>query len=423
MDGLVDLMELAGEVAGGGGDGGDAKGGSVPDDSVVEFGDGEVEAVAEFIFHGTENLAAVFEGLRVRDVDFDGEFGDGHFSADKHKVDCHADADGGEEEPEDESVARDAAGLPGAGAELVNQLDVTQSGAEGDDDAEGDERNSGPEGEAGGANVGWCMRLGRRDLAEEETETADRETDAHESEAGADPGEEGPLGCEIDSGILLGGLVGGVHGGIVRQGLPFEFANDPGGHAALALDYCCFDGVDQFGVESRRKMHEQCFVDTIELATAGGEVAAAFEALVRHADGGGEAAEEEAAGFEDAPETFEDRVELCVTAAEVEDGAAVDEVEEGVGEGDGLEWFDAEVVGGKRGRKGGGEGAGLFDSCRVLIDCEDVVAFAEKIDEVAAGAAAGVEDAHARDDVAAEKMIEEIDVDEAELFLQIGHSD
>ncbi len=78
MDGLVDLLELAGEVAGGGGDGGDAEGGAVPDDAFVEFGDGEVEAVAELVLHGAEDLAAVFEGVGVRDFELDGEFGDGH---------------------------------------------------------------------------------------------------------------------------------------------------------------------------------------------------------------------------------------------------------------------------------------------------------------------------------------------------------
>ena len=78
MDGLVNLLELAGEIGGGGGDGGDSEGGAVPDDAVVELGYGEVEAVAELVFHGAKDLAAVFEGLSVVDLQFDGEFGDGH---------------------------------------------------------------------------------------------------------------------------------------------------------------------------------------------------------------------------------------------------------------------------------------------------------------------------------------------------------
>ena len=78
MDCVVDLVEFAGEIAGGGGDGGDSKSGTVPNHAVVKFGDGKVEAVAEFVFHGTEHLAAVFKGLSMRNLQFDGEFSDGH---------------------------------------------------------------------------------------------------------------------------------------------------------------------------------------------------------------------------------------------------------------------------------------------------------------------------------------------------------
>ena len=78
MGGLIDLLELSSEVAGGGGDGCDAEGGAVPNDGVVELGDGEVEAVAELLFHGADDLPAVFEGLGVGDFDLEDEFGQGH---------------------------------------------------------------------------------------------------------------------------------------------------------------------------------------------------------------------------------------------------------------------------------------------------------------------------------------------------------
>jgi hypothetical protein len=114
------------------------------------------------------------------------------FSANEHKVDRHADTDGGEDKAKDDSVTRDPSGLPGAGAELVDQLDVTEDGAEVDDDAKGDESDSGPEGDAG--VVGREMGLGSAKLAEEETEATDGEANAHKAEAGADPGEKGSLG-------------------------------------------------------------------------------------------------------------------------------------------------------------------------------------------------------------------------------------
>ena len=75
---LVDLLELSGEIAGGRGDSRDAEGGAIPDDGVVELGYGEIEAVAKFLFHGADDLAAVFEGLGVGDFYLDDEFGQRH---------------------------------------------------------------------------------------------------------------------------------------------------------------------------------------------------------------------------------------------------------------------------------------------------------------------------------------------------------
>jgi hypothetical protein len=73
------------------------------------------------------------------------------------------------------------------------------------------------------------------------------------------------------------------------------------------------------------------------------------------------------------------------------------------------------------GSEGGGESAGLCDGGGTLIGAEDLVAFAEEIDEIAAGAASGVEDSHAGHDVSAKDLVEEVDVDLAELLLEGGH--
>ena len=63
----------------------------------------------------------------------------------------------------------------------------------------------------------------------------------------------------------------------------------------------------------------------------------------------------------------------------------------------GVEGFNAKMA--RRERWEGG--ADLLDDRGVVIRGEDLVAFAKEVDEVAAGAAAGVEDAHAGLDVAA----------------------
>ena len=65
--------------------------------------------------------------------------------------------------------------------------------------------------------MGRKVRFCGANLAEEKAEAADCEADSHEAESGADPGEEGSLGGEVDAGVLLSGLGWIGHGGIVRR--------------------------------------------------------------------------------------------------------------------------------------------------------------------------------------------------------------
>ncbi|HTV08882.1 MAG TPA: hypothetical protein VMD97_07550 [Candidatus Aquilonibacter sp.] len=79
----LDLVELPGQVTGRAGDSGDAESGAVPDERVVEFGDGDVEAMAEFFLERAHGLAAVLEGVRVLDGELEGECGERHESEGK----------------------------------------------------------------------------------------------------------------------------------------------------------------------------------------------------------------------------------------------------------------------------------------------------------------------------------------------------
>ena len=49
------------------------------------------------------------------------------------------------------------------------------------------------------------------------------------------------------------------------------------------------------------------------------------------------------------------------------------------------------------------------------VDAEDVVAVPEEVDEIAPAAAAGIDDTHAGRDSSTQELIEEVDVDLAEL--------
>ncbi len=65
-----------------------------------------------------------------------------------------------------------------------------------------------------------------------------------------------------------------------------------------------------------------------------------------------------------------------------------------------------------------GVGARRLDRHGIGVDRDDVVAGTEQVDQIPAAAAAGIEDAHPRRNAAAKYLIEEIDVDTAEVLGQ-----
>jgi hypothetical protein len=73
-NGLERLLEVRGIV----GECDDANLGTLPGVLVIEFGDGYVEARAEPVFEAAQNLALVFQGMCVRDEDFQSQQTDGH---------------------------------------------------------------------------------------------------------------------------------------------------------------------------------------------------------------------------------------------------------------------------------------------------------------------------------------------------------
>jgi hypothetical protein len=106
-----------------------------------------------------------------------------------------------------------------------------------------------------------------------------------------------------------------------------------------------------------------------------------------------------------------------LVAGEVKDGVAENHIGEGVGKGHLLDGSDLEILRGQTSLERCGELADMVDGLSVLVDGEDFAAFAKQMDEVAAVATSGVENDHARNDVAAQDLIEDVDVDLAELIL------
>ena len=142
--------------------------------------------------------------------------------------------------------------------------------------------------------------------------------------------------------------------------------------------------------------------------------------LILHADGRCEAAEEEPTGLQDSPRSVQHGGKVLVVAGEVEDGAADDYVREGVVKGRprpaprGNLAREAEAPGTRPDRAVG-------DGLPFGVGGIDLIALSQHVDEVAARAAAGIEDAHAGSDASVQQLVEEVDVDLAELLLEGGH--
>ena len=58
----------------------------LPNFLMIQFGDGHVEMRAQPVFQAAKHLPLVFEGLRIRDVNFQGEKADRHFRSPENAV-------------------------------------------------------------------------------------------------------------------------------------------------------------------------------------------------------------------------------------------------------------------------------------------------------------------------------------------------
>ncbi len=80
---------------------------------------------------------------------------------------------------------------------------------------------------------------------------------------------------------------------------------------------------------------------------------------------------------------------------------------------------DAKVVRRQMRRELRGQRSNLCDCLRRLIDAARIESAPEKIDEIAAAATAGIKHPHLGRDSTLEELVEQINVDAAELFLEI----
>src|SRR5206468_3151184 len=131
------------------------------------------------------------------------------------------------------------------------------------------------------------------------------------------------------------------------------------------------------------------------------------------------AGEKEAARLEHAPHVAHHGPPLLLVAGKVEHCAADDDVEVAVGKRHLFDHADAELIGWHPPGDVAGELSHGRDGHFTFVERGDVEAATKEVVEIAPMTAACVEDPHVDSDAAAQQLIEEIDVDFAELAAEI----
>src|SRR5262252_4055220 len=131
------------------------------------------------------------------------------------------------------------------------------------------------------------------------------------------------------------------------------------------------------------------------------------------ANGGSKAGKEQPSGLERTPGAQQHRSEVIVVAGKMKDGVAYDEICKGIWKRVRFDSLHAKVFR----RLVRREPPNGFNRVQVRVDSEYVVALTQKIHDIPAAAATRIEDLHSSCDVSSQKLIKQVDIDTAELFL------
>jgi hypothetical protein len=119
------------------------------------------------------------------------------------------------------------------------------------------------------------------------------------------------------------------------------------------------------------------------------------------------------------PKAAEHRAKLLFVAREMENRITNHDVGEPGREGHRFNEANSEILRGQTGAERCRELAHVLNSLGVRVDCKHFATFTEQVNEVPAISATGVEHTHASIDISAEDLIEDVNIDLAELFLNI----
>jgi hypothetical protein len=108
---------------------------------------------------------------------------------------------------------------------------------------------------------------------------------------------------------------------------------------------------------------------------------------------------------------------MFFVASKMEHRVADHHIGKSVWEGHPLNQSGLKVIRGQAGRKRSGKLTKMIDSDGGLVDRKDLATFAQQMHQIPSISAAGVEDAHARGDIASQDLIEDVNINLPELLL------
>jgi len=109
---------------------------------------------------------------------------------------------------------------------------------------------------------------------------------------------------------------------------------------------------------------------------------------------------------------------MVVVASKMEHGTIEYHIGETVRERHSFDRFHPKIAGGQCGRQGRCKATRFLNGFLVGVHAEHFVTTSQKIDQVAAGTAAHIDHPHSRGDSPPQELVEDVDVDLAELLVK-----
>lgn len=191
----------------------------------------------------------------------------------------------------------------------------------------------------------------------------------------------------------------------------------PGRHAAEVLHNRRLERIDEHCVHLFGQVEQHLLVDQEPPGAIAHHKDVGADPLEVHTDSGAQPAEEHAARPQHPPEFGQHGAEMLFVASKMKDRIADHHIGQSVREGHLLNQSCLKVIRRQASRKRRRKLTKMLDRLGRFIDRKDLAALAQEMHEISSISAAGIENPHVRGDVSSQDLIEDVNIDLPELFL------